>query len=63
MQNLVAEAGERAGLDLLEPLVKVTPQVLRHTYAYMLRQAGVSTRLCRFDGSQPAYRAGLGTGA
>lgn len=37
--------GERAGLGRLDPLVKVTPHVLRHTYAYMLRQAGVSTEV------------------
>jgi integrase/recombinase XerC len=42
MQRMVVEAGRRAGLDRLEPPVAVTPHVLRHTYAYMLRQAGVS---------------------
>jgi site-specific recombinase XerD len=45
MQNMVAEAGERAGLGRLDPPVKVTPHVLRHTYAYMLRQAGVPTEV------------------
>jgi integrase/recombinase XerC len=45
MQNMVADAGERAGLGRLDPPVKVTPHVLRHTYAYMLRQAGVSTEV------------------
>jgi len=45
MQSMVAEAGKRAGLDRLDPLVEVTPHVLRHTYAYMLRQAGVSTEV------------------
>jgi integrase/recombinase XerC len=42
MQSMVVEAGKRAGLDRLDPPVQVTPHVLRHTYAYMLRQAGVS---------------------
>ena len=42
MQRMVVEAGRRAGLDRLDPPVAVTPHVLRHTYAYMLRQAGVS---------------------
>ena len=42
MQRMVVEAGKRAGLDRLDPPVVVTPHVLRHTYAYMLRQAGVS---------------------
>jgi len=37
--------GERAGLGRLDPPVHVTPYVLRHTYAYMLRQAGVSTEV------------------
>jgi site-specific recombinase XerC len=45
MQNMVAEAGRRAGLDRLDPPVEVTPHVLRHTYAFMLRQAGVSTEV------------------
>jgi site-specific recombinase XerD len=45
IQNMVAEAGERAGLGRLDPPVKATPHVLRHTYAYMLRQAGVSTEV------------------
>lgn len=45
MQNMVAEAGSRAGLDQLDPPVQDTPHVLHHTYAYMLRQAGVSTEL------------------
>ena len=45
MQSMVVEAGKRAGLDRLDPPVKVTPHVLRHTYAYMLRQAGVSTEV------------------
>jgi integrase len=42
MQSMVVEAGRRAGLDRVDPPVDVTPHVLRHTYAYMLRQAGVS---------------------
>jgi site-specific recombinase XerD len=42
IQAMIAEAGRRAGLDRLDPPVRVTPHVLRHTYAYMLRQAGVS---------------------
>jgi site-specific recombinase XerD len=45
MQSMVVEAGKRAGLDRLDPPVQVTPHVLRHTYAYMLRQAGVSTEV------------------
>ncbi|MGD0879870.1 MAG: tyrosine-type recombinase/integrase [Anaerolineales bacterium] len=45
MQSMVVEAGKRAGLDRLDPPVQVTPHVLRHTYAYMLRQAGVSTEI------------------
>jgi len=45
MQSRVAEAGERGGLGRLDPPVKVTPHVLRHTYTYMLRQAGVSTEV------------------
>jgi integrase/recombinase XerC len=45
MQSMVVEAGKRAGLDRLDPPVEVTPHVLRHTYAYMLRQAGVSTEV------------------
>ena len=36
MQNMIVEAGKRARLE--EP---VTPQILRHTCAFMLRQAGV----------------------
>ncbi len=36
MQNMIAEAGKRARID--EP---VTPHILRHTCAFMLRQAGV----------------------
>jgi site-specific recombinase XerD len=42
MQAMVVDAGERAGLDRLDPPVHVTAHVLRHTYAYMLRKAGVS---------------------
>jgi integrase len=38
----VDTSGLRAGLDRLDPPVTVTPHILRHTYAYMLRQAGVS---------------------
>ncbi len=45
MQNMVAEAGQRAGLARLNPPVRVTPHLLRHTYAYMLRQAGVSVEV------------------
>ena len=45
MQAMIAEAGKRAGLDRLDPPVQVTPHFLRHTYAYMLRQAGVSTEV------------------
>lgn len=36
MQNMVAAAGKRARIE--EP---VTPHILRHTCAFMLRQAGV----------------------
>ncbi len=42
---MVTEAGKRAGLDRLDPPLQVTPHLLRHTYAYMLRQAGVSTEV------------------
>jgi site-specific recombinase XerD len=42
MQMMIVEAGQRAGLDRLEPPVTVTPHILRHTYLYMLRKAGVS---------------------
>lgn len=42
MQAMILEAGQRAGLERLDPAVTVTPHTLRHTYAYMLRQAGVS---------------------
>lgn len=42
IQTVIIRAGQRAGLDRLDPPLKVTPHVLRHTYAYMLRQAGVS---------------------
>jgi site-specific recombinase XerD len=45
MQSIVTEAGQRAGLDRLDPPVTVTPHLLRHTYAYMLRQAGVSVEV------------------
>jgi len=45
MQNMVAEAGERVGLDRLDPPVRVTPHILRHTHAYMLRQAGVGVEV------------------
>lgn len=45
MQNIISEAGQRAGLDRLDPPVTVTPHILRHTYAYMLRQAGVSLEI------------------
>jgi integrase len=45
MQSIIVEAGKRAGLDRLDPPVNVTCHLLRHTYAYMLRQAGVSTEV------------------
>jgi site-specific recombinase XerD len=45
MQSMIVDAGERAGLTRLDPPVRATPHVLRHTYAYMLRQAGVSTEV------------------
>ena len=45
MQNMVAEAGHLSGLGRLDPPVKVSPHILRHTYAYMLRQTGVSTEV------------------
>jgi integrase len=37
--------GQRTGLDRLDPPVTVTPHTLRHTYAYMLRKAGVSVEV------------------
>lgn len=45
MHAMIAEAGERAGLDRLDPPVKLTPHVLRHTAAFMLRQVGVSVEI------------------
>jgi len=45
MQAMITEAGQRAGLDRLDPPIIVTPHLLRHTYAFMLRQAGVSTEI------------------
>jgi len=45
MQNMIAEAGQRAGLARLDPPLQVTPHLLRHTYAYMLRLAGVSVEV------------------
>jgi len=36
IQNMVSEAGQRARIEEL-----VTPHILRHTCAFMLRQAGV----------------------
>ncbi len=45
MQTMVGDAGQRAGLDRLDRPVRVTPHILRHTYAYMLRQAGVSVEV------------------
>jgi site-specific recombinase XerD len=45
MQAMIVEAGQRAGLERLDPPVTVTPHTLRHTYAYMLRQAGVSVEV------------------
>ncbi len=45
MQKMVVEAGQRAGLDRLEPPVIATPHILRHSYLYMLRKAGVSAEV------------------
>ena len=45
MQAMISEAGQRAGLDRLDPPVKLTPHVLRHTAAFMLRQAGVGLEI------------------
>ena len=45
MQTMVVEAGQRAGLDRIEPPVAVTPHILRHTYLYMLRKVGVSAEV------------------
>jgi len=45
MQTMVVEAGLQAGLDRCEPPVAVTPHILRHTYLYMLRKAGVSAEV------------------
>jgi integrase len=39
------KAGQQAGLDRLEPPVAVTLHILRHTYLYMLRKAGVSAEM------------------
>jgi site-specific recombinase XerD len=49
IQNIISEAGVRAGLEKLG--VSVTPHVLRHTCAYMLRAAGVQPEVrARFLG-------------
>jgi integrase len=49
VQSLISEAGERAGLEKLG--VTVTPHVLRHTCAYMLRAANVQPEVrARFLG-------------
>ena len=45
MQSIITEAEKRAGLDRFDPPVRVTPHVQRHTYAYMLPQARVSTEV------------------
>jgi site-specific recombinase XerD len=45
MQAMISEAGQRAGLDRRDPPVKLTPHVLRHTAAFMLRQVGVSVEI------------------
>lgn len=45
MQAMVVKAGQRVGLERIDPPVHVTCHILRHTYAYMLRQAGVSTEV------------------
>lgn len=45
MQSMIAEAGQRAGLDRQEPPVFVTSHVLRHTWLYMLRQKGISAEV------------------
>ena len=45
MQDMIAETGRRTGLNRLDLPVQVMPHVLRHTYAFMLRQAGVSTEM------------------
>ena len=45
MQETIVDAGQRADLDRLDPPVRVTCHLLRHTYAYMLRQAGVSVEI------------------
>jgi integrase len=49
VQNMISEAGERAGLEKLG--VTITPHILRHTCAYMLRAAGVQPEVrARFLG-------------
>lgn len=45
MQAIISEAGQRAGLDRLDPPVVVTPHILRHTAAFMLRQVGISLEI------------------
>lgn len=45
MQTMIVEAGQRAGLDRLSPPVSVSPHILRHTFLYMLRRAGVSAEI------------------
>ena len=45
MQTMIVEAGQRAGLDRLSPPVSVSPHILRHTFLYMLRRAGISAEI------------------
>jgi len=45
MQTMIVAAGQSAGLGRLAPPVCVTPHVLRHTWLYMLRRAGISAEI------------------
>jgi integrase/recombinase XerC len=45
MQTMIVEAGKRGQLDRCDPPAQVTPHVLRHTWLYMLRRAGVSAEI------------------
>jgi integrase len=45
MQTMIADAGQQSGLGRLNPPISVTPHILRHTWLYMLRRAGISAEI------------------
>jgi integrase len=51
------DVGKCADMDRLDPPVEVTPHVLRHTYACMLRRADVSTEIWAGISGHPDERA------